>query len=70
MDARLRRHQSDVCHAYQVLRRGGLRASRIVVMMQDDLARAENNPHPGKIFNRPGAFFVRVIPFLLLCTAE
>lgn len=48
------RHQADVCHSYQVLRRGGLRADHIVVMMYDDIASNFENPVPGKIFNRPG----------------
>ncbi|GFH20377.1 legumain, partial [Haematococcus lacustris] len=48
------RHQADVCHAYQVLRRGGLHPSRIVTMMYDDLAASPYNPLPGQIINRPG----------------
>ncbi|KAK9819348.1 hypothetical protein WJX74_009216 [Apatococcus lobatus] len=47
------RHQADVCHAYQVLRNGGLDDDHIVVMMADDLANNIMNPHPGKLFNRP-----------------
>ncbi|KAK9868632.1 hypothetical protein WJX84_003492 [Apatococcus fuscideae] len=47
------RHQADVCHAYQVLKRGGLDDEHIVVMMADDLANNIMNPHPGKLFNRP-----------------
>lgn len=38
----------------QVLRHGGYHPDRIVVMVADDIANAPNNPHPGKIFNRPG----------------
>ncbi|KAG2491775.1 hypothetical protein HYH03_009935 [Edaphochlamys debaryana] len=48
------RHQADVCHAYQVLRRGGLHPSRMVVMMADDIARDPANPFPGQVFNAPG----------------
>mmetsp|Transcript_694 Transcript_694/g.1699 ORF Transcript_694/g.1699 Transcript_694/m.1699 type:complete len:523 (+) Transcript_694:414-1982(+) len=47
------RHQADVCHAYQVLRRGGLKDENIVVMMADDIAHNPLNPHPGQIFNQP-----------------
>eukprot|EP00884_Botryococcus_braunii_P000248 jgi/Botrbrau1/10223/Bobra.0362s0013.1 len=47
------RHQADVLHAYQVLRRGGVPEDHIVLMIQDDLAHNEFNPHPGKIFNKP-----------------
>lgn len=48
------RHQADVCHAYQVLTRGGLDRARIVVMMADDVAHATVNPHPGRLYNCPG----------------
>ncbi|KAK9790770.1 hypothetical protein WJX73_004252 [Symbiochloris irregularis] len=48
------RHQADVCHAYQVLSHGGLDDDHIVVMMADDLASNYMNPHPGKVFNKPG----------------
>ena len=48
------RHQADVAHAYQVLRRGGLPEDRIVTMMANDVAHDPQNPHPGKLFNRPG----------------
>ncbi|KAK9806827.1 hypothetical protein WJX72_004028 [[Myrmecia] bisecta] len=48
------RHQADVCHAYQILKQGGLNDDNIIVMMEDDIANNAMNPHPGKIFNRPG----------------
>lgn len=48
------RHQADVSHAYQVLRRGGLDPNRIITFMYDDIANNPANPHPGKIFNSPG----------------
>jgi legumain len=32
------RHQSDVCHAYQILHNHGIPDSNIVVMMYDDIA--------------------------------
>ncbi|PNX84150.1 vacuolar-processing enzyme-like protein [Trifolium pratense] len=47
------RHQSDVCHAYQVLRKGGLKEENIVVFMYDDIAFNEENPRPGVIINSP-----------------
>ncbi|EFJ45532.1 vacuolar processing enzyme, partial [Volvox carteri f. nagariensis] len=47
------RHQADVCHAYQVLLRGGLRPAHIVVMMYDDIAYDTQNPFPGQVFNSP-----------------
>ncbi|XP_024993978.1 vacuolar-processing enzyme-like isoform X1 [Cynara cardunculus var. scolymus] len=47
------RHQADVCHAYQVLKRGGLKDENIVVFMYDDIAHHESNPKPGVIINHP-----------------
>ncbi|KAK7311411.1 hypothetical protein RJT34_09543 [Clitoria ternatea] len=47
------RHQADVCHAYQILRKGGLKDENIIVFMYDDIAYNESNPHPGVIINNP-----------------
>ncbi|PHT92645.1 Vacuolar-processing enzyme [Capsicum annuum] len=47
------RHQADVCHAYQILKRGGLKDENIVVLMYDDIAKSELNPRPGVIINHP-----------------
>jgi legumain len=47
------RHQADVCHAYQILRRNGVPEANIVVMMYDDIANSTENPTPGIIINRP-----------------
>ncbi|GJV57572.1 vacuolar-processing enzyme-like protein [Tanacetum coccineum] len=47
------RHQADVCHAYQILKRGGLKDENIVVFMYDDIANHEDNPKPGVIINSP-----------------
>ncbi|KAI8530998.1 hypothetical protein RHMOL_Rhmol11G0103400 [Rhododendron molle] len=47
------RHQSDVCHAYQLLRKGGLKDENIIVLMYDDIASNEENPRPGIIINSP-----------------
>ncbi|CAL9780938.1 unnamed protein product [Musa acuminata subsp. burmannicoides] len=47
------RHQADVCHAYQLLRRGGLKEENIVVMMHDDIAHNPLNPRQGVIINHP-----------------
>ncbi|CAE8609343.1 unnamed protein product, partial [Polarella glacialis] len=48
------RHQADACHAYQVLRRTGVPADHIILMMQDDVADWPRNPFRGKLFNKPG----------------
>jgi legumain len=47
------RHQSDVCHAYQIAAKGGIPAERIIVMQFDDIANNRANPYPGQIFNKP-----------------
>ncbi|XP_021276816.1 vacuolar-processing enzyme-like [Herrania umbratica] len=47
------RHQADVCHAYQLLRKGGLKDENIIVFMYDDIAFHEENPRPGIIINSP-----------------
>ncbi|KHG30636.1 Vacuolar-processing enzyme [Gossypium arboreum] len=47
------RHQADVCHAYQLLRNGGLKEENIIVFMYDDIAYNEENPRPGIIINNP-----------------
>ncbi|CAI5713658.1 unnamed protein product [Hyaloperonospora brassicae] len=47
------RHQSDACHAYHVVRRHGIPAENVVLMMYDDVAWHESNPYPGQLFNRP-----------------
>ncbi|KAL8043659.1 hypothetical protein ABFX02_09G128051 [Erythranthe guttata] len=48
------RHQADVCHAFQILKKGGLRDENMIVFMYDDIAFNENNPRPGVIINSPG----------------
>ncbi|CAM0903595.1 unnamed protein product [Alopecurus aequalis] len=47
------RHQADVCHAYQILKRGGVKEENIVVFMYDDIAKNSLNPRPGVIINHP-----------------
>ncbi|KAK7321605.1 hypothetical protein VNO77_32415 [Canavalia gladiata] len=47
------RHQADICHAYQTLRKGGLKEENIIVFMYDDIAFNEENPRPGVIINKP-----------------
>jgi len=47
------RHQADICHAYQILKNGGLKDENIVVFMYDDIANNEENPRKGVIINSP-----------------
>jgi len=47
------RHQSDVCHAYQIAHANGIPDSRIIVMQYDDIANNTQNPFPGQVFNQP-----------------
>ena len=32
------RHQADICHSYQILRKNGIPESNIIVMSYDDVA--------------------------------
>lgn len=48
------RHQSDVSHAYQIMRKGGIPADHIITMMADDVATDPENPFPGQLYNHPG----------------
>ena len=47
------RHQADICHAYQVLVKGGIPASNIIVFSYDDVAGSSQNPLKGKLINQP-----------------
>ncbi|MQL80247.1 hypothetical protein Taro_012668 [Colocasia esculenta] len=47
------RHQADVCHAYQILKKGGLKDENIIVFMYDDIANNTENPRRGTIINHP-----------------
>lgn len=42
-----------MCHAYQILKKGGLKDENIVVFMYDDIAYNELNPRKGVIINNP-----------------
>lgn len=46
-------HQADICHAYQLLRKNGLKDENIIVFMYDDIAFNPENPRPGVIINHP-----------------
>ncbi|XP_059315744.1 vacuolar-processing enzyme beta-isozyme-like [Lycium ferocissimum] len=47
------RHQADVCHAFQLLKRGGLKEENIIVFMDDSIAQHPWNPRPGILINHP-----------------
>uniref|UniRef100_M1B315 Vacuolar processing enzyme n=1 Tax=Solanum tuberosum TaxID=4113 RepID=M1B315_SOLTU len=47
------RHQADICHAYQLLKKGGLKDEHIIVFMYDDIAYNSENPRRGVIINNP-----------------
>ncbi|KAM0935084.1 putative legumain protein [Dioscorea sansibarensis] len=47
------RHQADVCHAYRLLKKGGLKEENIVMFMYDDIAGNPLNPRHGIIINHP-----------------
>jgi legumain len=48
------RHQSDICHAYQVLISHGVPATNIILMTYNDVASSSSNPFPNTLFNKPG----------------
>jgi len=45
--------QADVCHAYQLLKKGGLKDENIIVFMYDDIANNEENHRPVIVINNP-----------------
>lgn len=47
------RHQADVFHAYQVLRKQGFPQDKIITFAYDDIASDIKNPFKGKVFNKP-----------------
>ena len=47
------RHQSDICHAYQIMKNNGIPEENIIVFAYDDIASNTQNPFKGKIFNKP-----------------
>jgi len=49
------RHQADACHAYQVMKSKGISEDKIIMMAYDDVANNNENPFPGKLFNKPTA---------------
>ncbi|KAL6215428.1 hypothetical protein ACLB2K_014858 [Fragaria x ananassa] len=44
---------ADICQAYQLLKKGGLKDENIVVFMYDDITYNEENPRQGVIINSP-----------------
>lgn len=48
------RHQADICHAYQIMKKHGISEDHLIVMATDDIAHNSLNPFPGQVFNRPG----------------
>jgi legumain len=47
------RHQSDACHAVQIVKNGGIAPERIINMVYDDIANSPSNPFKGQVFNKP-----------------
>ena len=47
------RHQADACHAYQVVTAGGIKPENVILLAVDDIANNDENPVPGKLFNKP-----------------
>jgi len=47
------RHQADIAHAYQIMKRNGIPEDHIIVMMYDDVANSNQNPVKGTLINHP-----------------
>lgn len=47
------RHQSDIFHAYHLLKENGVPEENIIVFAYDDIANGSQNPFKGKVFNKP-----------------
>jgi legumain len=47
------RHQTDICHAYQIVSQNGIAADHIITLAYDDIANDPSNPFPGQLFNKP-----------------
>lgn len=62
------RHQADICHAYQILKKGGLKDENIVVFMYDDIAYNPQNPRRGVLINHPnGSDVYNGVPKVHIC---
>ena len=48
------RHQADVAHAYQIMKRGGIPADHIITMMYNDVPFDKENPFYSQLYNHPG----------------
>eukprot|EP00118_Oscarella_pearsei_P024721 m.306657 g.306657 ORF g.306657 m.306657 type:complete len:448 (+) comp41456_c0_seq1:930-2273(+) len=46
------RHQADVYHAHQLMRKHGIEENHIIVMHYDDIAHSKLNPTPGIVINK------------------
>ncbi|PON41684.1 Peptidase C13, legumain, partial [Parasponia andersonii] len=46
---------ANICHAYQILKSGGLKDENIIVFMRDDLAYHPANPTKGVVINNPSS---------------
>nr|ABD64147.1 legumain [Opisthorchis viverrini] len=45
------RHQADVYHAYQIMKRNNISTEQIITFAYDDIANNPENPFMGKVFN-------------------
>ncbi len=48
------RHQADVLHTYQLLKKNGFDDEHIILILADDLANSSSNLLPGVVRNEPG----------------
>lgn len=52
------RHQADVFHAYQILKKNGIPEDKIILFAYDDIANNSRNPIEGKVFNKKNGYDV------------
>ena len=61
------RHQADVCHSYKLLRRYGVPEANILTFIFDDIAFDNENPYPGRLFNKPTNNMTRGVDVYVGC---
>ena len=47
------RHQSDTCHAFQIMKANGIPEDQIIHLSYNDVAKSSENPFPDTLFNKP-----------------
>jgi len=64
------RHQSDTCHAFQIMKNNGIPEDQIIHLSYNDVAKSSENPFPNTLFNKPTAAGTPGIDNNLNCTVD